>query len=457
MTDKTVDTLIIGAGLSGLSTAYFLKKKYPQKEILLLEASKRSGGTIRTFKSNGYIAEYGAHGFLDNVAESRELLEIPALKEKICKASLKTFLRYVCLNGQLEPIPQNPVKILSSPILPLRGKLRILADLFHPPKLKEQSVAEWGKRRFGKHILPLLDCVFTGTYGGDIHKLSIDAVMPGVRRLEQQSGSVIKGVLGKAFKGKKKARRMPSMINFKGGMEDLMDALKDGLNILYQTPVTKIQKDVYGWLIKTDKKTFLAKNLVIATGINPALPLLTPLQLPPAPSVPEAKIANIVLGFNQSVNVPHGFGYLAPQKEKRFALGAMFSSHMFSGRTPHQNVLLEGLVGGRYHPERIEMDDSTLIEATLKDLKELMILPGNPLYAKVLRSNSGIPQLEIGHSRFLTYRKNLESQYNDLKITGFGWDAIGMNDMIKSAHRIADEWGHQTPQSEEKPVKPIYF
>lgn len=458
MTYQSVDTLIIGAGLSGLSTAYFLKKNGFEKELLILESENRPGGTIKTFKSNGYIAEHGAHGFLDNVKESRELLEIPALKDKVCKASLKTFLRYVCLGGQLTPIPQNPIKLLSSSIMPFRGKLRVLGDMVRPPRRKEQTVAEWAKRRFGHDILPLVDCAFTGTYGGDINKLSIDAVMPGVRKLEMRSGSVIKGVLRQALFGKKSSRGMPSMINFKGGMEDLIDALKENQNILYNSPVTEIQKDSYGWIIKTEQKQFLAKNLVIATHINQALPLLNRLRRTPKPNVPEARIANVVLSFNQSAQVPHGFGFLAPQKEKRFALGAMFSSHMFSSRTPNNEIMLEALIGGRYHPERVKMNDHELIEKTLNDLKQLMILPGKPLYTKVLRTQNGIPQLEMGHQQFIDYRKILEEQYKDLKITGFGWRAIGMNEMIKDASLTANYLINHTSQScEEEKAKAIYF
>lgn len=462
MAYQSIETLIIGAGLSGLSTAYFIKKSAPEKNVIILESGEYAGGMIKTSRSNGYIAEYGPHGFLNNVEESRELLSMPGLKNRICSASLKTFLRYVCLKGALEPIPQHPLKLLTSPVMPFSGKLRVLGDLVHPPQLKEQTIAEWAEQRFGKAILPLVDCAFTGTYGGDIHKLSIDAVMPGVREMELKSGSVIKGILKKLLfrkeKKGKKPRQMPSMINFKGGMEELVDALKENQTILCNQPVTEIQKDTYGWIVRSKERQFLAKQLVIATSINQALPLLTLLNIPPGSNIPEARIANVVLGFGQSAQVPHGFGFLAPKIENRFVLGAMFSSHMFKNRTPDGNILMEALVGGRHYPERVDMEDKKLIEATVNDLKKLLYLPEKPLYSRVLRYSGGIPQLELGHQKFLKYRKMLEDQYKDLRVTGFGWRAIGMNDMIKDAKHIADYLVNNSPQMDQaEKIKPIYF
>ena len=93
------DVLILGAGLSGLCVAHFLAKINPGLDLVVLEKDARPGGAIQTFQEDGFTAEWGAHGFLDSVAESRELLEDLNLEREIERAPLKRFVRYVCLNG----------------------------------------------------------------------------------------------------------------------------------------------------------------------------------------------------------------------------------------------------------------------------------------------------------------------------------------------------------------------
>ncbi len=65
-------------------------------------------------------------------------------------------------------------------------------------------MAKWINHRFGPALLPFLDAVYTGTYAGDFNKLTIDSVMPGVRALEKEYGSVLRGLLAKMIEKKKR-------------------------------------------------------------------------------------------------------------------------------------------------------------------------------------------------------------------------------------------------------------
>ncbi len=211
MRPSNYDVCIVGAGISGLSIATFLLQQQPELQLLVLEKSSKPGGAIGTYSESGYLAEWGAHGFLDNCEESRRLIGLAGLEAEVATAPLGEFVRYVCLDGQLRCIPQKPLKILREPLIPWSAKLRVLADLWKKPLEGEPSVAEWTAHRFGTALLPFADAVFTGTYAGDISRLKIDAVMPGVRELEKAHGSVIRGVIGKmrgaARQGKAKKKR----------------------------------------------------------------------------------------------------------------------------------------------------------------------------------------------------------------------------------------------------------
>ncbi len=461
------DTIIIGAGLSGLTVAWKLRQ-ISGHSFLLLERKKRTGGAISSHREDGYLAEGGPHGFLDNCVESQALLKETGLDSEALKAPLAKFVRYVCMDGELKLIPQSPLKILAAPLISISAKIRVAADLFKKPLQGEPTVREWVEYRFGKALLPYVDAVFTGTYAGDFERLVIDGVMPGVRKIEMEQGSIIRGLIKKMRAASKKPsgenKGLPAMTSFPGGMTRLAARLRENLapdEIQLGCPALRISRQKDCWNVVTEEKTYCCQNLVLALPVNVALKLLADIAgtPPPQSAIPEARIITIGLGFSNEASLPPGFGYLSPERENRFCLGALFSSNMFPGRTPDGHILLEALVGGRRHPERLELDDDTLIQSAVKDLQQLLNLPAPPQYARVLRPRCGIPQLEKGYPALLNWRNALMESQKGLYVTGFGWDGIGINDMIKTAFRVSDaiNQGEQDGGEKDAAVKKIYF
>lgn len=458
--DSLHDVVIVGAGLSGLSAAHFINKLVPELDVVLLEKDKRVGGAVMSFNEAGFQGEYGPHGFLDNTPESQELLRDTGLYDHVQRAPLGDFFRYVCHHGTLERLPQSLKTVLLTPLVPLVGKLRTLADLWKKPKTEDQTLADWVSYRFGRDLLPLVDAAVTGSFAGDYTKLSIDSIMPGARKIEKEAGSLLRGLIKqkkKTASGKKKMH-LPSMLNFPEGMEKLLDTLAKGKNIRLQTSVSKIRRKNDYWQIETDSGVYKTKALIMALPVNASLTLLGHLKKPPVASIPVAKIVNVVMGFTDSAKVPYGFGYLAPECENRFTMGAMFTSHMFPDRAPIGHVLIEALVGGRRHPERLDFSDEEIIAKVYADVKQLIEMPEPPVFTKVLRPKHGIPQLEMEHHKVQEWRCELEQEQQCLYICGFGWDGIGMNDMVKSAKKSAQalEKGGRTEQEDAK-IKPVYF
>ncbi|MDX1774948.1 MAG: protoporphyrinogen oxidase [Desulfobulbales bacterium] len=463
-----IDTLIIGAGLSGLTAAHFLLKLQPGAKITILEKASSPGGAIRSFHQDDYLAEWGAHGFLDNVEASRELLADTGLDKEAQKAPLDDFVRYICLNGKLNLIPQNPKKIIRSNLVSLPVKLRVLGDIYKKPLPEEQTVADWAAYRFGAGLLPFVDAVLTGTYAGDLNRLSIDAVFPGIRRLELEKGSVIRGLLQKrkAAKAKKRQdgpkKRLPAMISFPQGMGRLPEVLAAGKNLQCSEEVASIHKNEDGWEVRTAEQSYQAGSVILALSVNQSLSLLRNTRglrgdNPPLDKIPEARIVTIAMGFDASADIPFGFGYLAPEQEKRFALGALFSTHMFPGRAPQGHMLLEALVGGRRHPEKLELDDEALVNKAYADLRQLIHLPSPPVFTRVLRPDHGIPQLELGYPKLLEWRNSIQESNKGLYVCGFGWEGIGINDMTKAAKEVAAAVAAETSVAGEAEVKTIYF
>jgi oxygen-dependent protoporphyrinogen oxidase len=468
----SADVLIIGAGLSGLAAATFLKHKEPDISLLIIEQGDHPGGAVHSHIEEGYLAEGGAHGFLDNALESRVLIHEAGLTEEVEKAPLSEFVRYICLHGQLRLIPQTPGKLIKAPLISPAAKLRVMADLWKKPLPDEPTVAQWVKHRFGKALLPFADAVFTGTYAGDIERLKLEAVMPGLRNLEQEYGSVLKGAVHTLRAARKKSRKkggkkekkgLPAMTSFKAGMSRLPQAMAAKLipnkEIMYRTAARSVAQIDGGWSVKTGQLELQAKHLIIALPVNRCLELLADSELPAPPltAIPEARIATVALGFTDTADVPFGFGYLAPEQEERFALGALFSSCMFPGRAPEGHVLMEALVGGRRHPERLELADEELVEKVYEDLKQLIDLPDPPVFSRVLRPKYGIPQLEEGYPTLLEWRKQLHANHGNLHLCGFGWQGIGINDMHKQAWEMAKRILAGYQEEKDEGVKGVYF
>lgn len=462
-------TVILGGGLSGLIVAQKLQQNDPKHKYLIIEAQNTTGGVIRSHHDQGFITEMGPHGFLDNCEESQQVLKETGLAEECVKAPLIDFVRYVFLNNRLNLIPQTPGKIFKAPLIPWHAKLRVFADLWKPYLDGEPTVAKWANYRFGHALLPYLDAVYTGTYAGDFDRLTIDSVMPGVRRLEKEHGSVIRGLLAKRTANKKASNQagdkkftMPAMTSFTGGMrrlpEKLTELVKEKGELLLNTVATGIEQCSRGWLITTEAGNFTAENVVLALPINSGLKLLQKVATDiPEESVPETWIATVAFGFTEDVKLPPGFGFLTPEQEKRFALGTLFSSNMFPARAPDGHIVMETLVGGRRHPEKLELDDATLTKKAFADVRDILKIRKDPVYTKVLRSDGAIPQLERNYPALLRWKERFVEQNRGMHVCGFGWEGIGLNDMMKSATQIAQEILSKNKKDQITEVKGVYF
>lgn len=464
-----IDVCIVGAGISGLAAATFLRKEQPERSLLVLEKDERPGGAIRSYHSQGYLAEWGPHGFLDNRQESRELISLAGLEQDKVTAPLGRFVRYLCLNGRLSMVPQTPSRILMAPLMSWPNKLRILCDLQRPYHAGEPTVAQWVEHRFGPALLPFADAVYTGTYAGDITKLRIDGVMPGLRRLEQEHGSVLKALFSR-MRARRRERKatgqakpmLPAMTSFADGMEQFPLALAKQLHnascLQLNNLVQGVRQHQDGWLLNTKRAEYHCRHLVLALPINAALALMRDAladQPPPTESLPEARIDSVLLGFGPEAAIPFGFGYLAPEQEKRFALGALFSTHMFPGRAPGDGQLLEILVGGRRHPERLQLSDNDMIDQAYADVRQLMALPKEPRFAAVLRPEAGIPQPEEDYLKLLAWREEIEKRHSNLHLLGFGWKGIGLNEMVHEAKLLARALASR-PMASIEELKGIY-
>ncbi len=222
------DFIIVGAGISGLTAAHKLAQA--GKDVIVLESSSNAGGKIATERVDGYLLESGPNSLRIENQETVDLIEECGLTSHTIEASPNSKKRFILKDGHWIKIPSHPGEAFSTSLLSFGGKLRILAEPFIPKtKLDDESAASFISRRLGKEIFDYAaDPFITGIYAGDPHKLSMRFAFPQIWQVEQEHGSLLRGMMKgrKAQAGKKIKSRI---ISFPEGLSELTDAMKSCL------------------------------------------------------------------------------------------------------------------------------------------------------------------------------------------------------------------------------------
>src|SRR5208337_4424655 len=225
-----VEALVVGAGISGLATAYALHKAGIATQVV--ESAPRAGGVIRSVTRDGYLCECGPQSFSGNGLISAMCQDLGILEQRVLADPKAP--RYVLINGKLQNVPMGP-GLLTSPFMSGGTRGAILRDIFGKSESPEpdESVAAFIRRKFSETLLDRLVGPFvSGIYAGDPEKLSLRAAFPILYEAEKASGSILRGIFhaiktraAKRPKGPKGPRERPTLQTFTEGNEMLIKAL----------------------------------------------------------------------------------------------------------------------------------------------------------------------------------------------------------------------------------------
>jgi len=445
---------IIGAGITGLVTAFYLKKQgIPFK---ILEKSSRAGGVIQTKQKAGFIYEKGPNtGVLSN-PEVAELFEDLKGKCKLETADKTAAIRYVWKGKNWQPLPSGIIAGIKTPLFSMGDKLRILGEPFRGKgNNPHETLADLVKRRMGKSFLEYaIDPFILGIYAGDPDYLVPKYALPKLYNLEQQYGSFLGGAIQKKLKEKdernKKATRR--VFSVEGGLENLVKALsletQHSLELDCEAvricPVNNKYQITY---IQNGNSISLETDYVISTigahQLNKTFGFLAHDSLIKITNLEYAKVVEITLGFNHWEGFPlKGFGGLVPFKEQRDILGVLFMSSFLKNRAPLGGALLTIFTGGVRRPELTELDDEQLMKIVEKEMRSMMqMMDFNPDLIELSRYNHAIPQYGVTSGERFEAIKKIEEQFPGIILAGNIRDGIGMADRIKQARTIAETIG----------------
>lgn len=452
--------VIVGGGISGLAVSYEILERMgrapPGTELLCLEALDRPGGNIRTERAEGFIAEWGPNGFLDNVPATLELVRRLGMQDRVFQADLSASNRFIYRAGRLRKLPGGPLSFLFSDVLTWRGKLRVLREPFGPPPGEgDESVFDFAARRIGAEAARVLvDAMVTGVYAGDSKKLSLKATFPKMWRMEREHGSLTRAMLRKRREAREKGTKAGGpagpggrLTSFRDGLDDITGRLAGVLG-----PALRLNSRVLG-LSRTSDGRFGVRlsdgEAIEASAVVLACPSwfasevaasLDPAMGKTLAEIPSAAILVVHLGFRETEigGPPDGFGYLVPRGEGLRILGTIWASSVFPGRAPEGKVLLTTMMGGAHDPDAIRLSDEEAVSAVRGEIEKTMGNRAAPVFRRIFRHPKGIPQYMIGHPARLEALESRLLSLPGLFVSGNSYKGISVNSCVEEAPRIAE-------------------
>jgi oxygen-dependent protoporphyrinogen oxidase len=452
------DSVIIGAGISGLVAAHRLKKM--GRDPLIVESGDRVGGVIQSREVEGFLIECGpnslrgSHEFLDLVEELNLTGELITGDPRAPA--------YVYAGGELHAVPMSPPALIKTKLISNSAKLRLLREPFvkRRREVGEESIASFVRRRLGDEILERMVAPFlSGVYAGDPEELSVQACFPKLAEFEAESGGLLRGALRAAKQSRKEARKAANrpkrslrpyrLCSFRQGLSALPEALSGSLgdNLLTGARIVHLNS-TGGFEIKVEHrgeiKTINSPTLVVSTPAYVTAHLLgaiAPEIAALAAEIPYASIASVPLAYRaeQIARKLDGFGFLAPRGEGLRTLGSIWNSSLFAERAPEGWVCMTNFIGGATDPGAVKLGDEELIRIVHGDLNKVLGVSGGPRRLPITRYERAIPQYTLGHAARAARIEAMARDVTGLWIAGNYLRGVSLGDCIKHAERVAIE------------------
>jgi oxygen-dependent protoporphyrinogen oxidase len=353
--------------------------------------------------------------------------------------------------------------ILTTPLLSLPGRLRLLAERFVAARRSDgdESLESFAVRRLGREAFErLVQPLAAGIWTADPARLSMAAACPDFLAMERTSGSLWAGERARAIEagsaGNSAGARYGQFVSFDDGMQTLPVKLTAHLVahgvIVMPAVVRGLSRTADGlWQIAIGESqgvTSIAADGVVLTPATPVIARLLGacdrLLADELAAIPYAGSAIVSLGFRRTAGMHplDAAGMVVPRTAGRKILAVSFSSSKFPRRAPEGCVLVRVFVGGALDPETMRLPDEQLVALARAELAEMLGIRGDPLLERVDRWEGAMPQYHVGHLDRIARIEALASRHPGLALAGGGYAGVGIPQVIASgqaaARRVAE-------------------
>jgi oxygen-dependent protoporphyrinogen oxidase len=443
---------VVGAGITGLAAAFELHQR--GVPFVLLEASNRLGGLIRTEHADGFTIEAGPDSILAQKSAALELVDALGLTPRLISTSPPR-TAFVLKHGRLHQLPSpsvlgiplTTIGALTYDLLPIAARVRLLAEpwISRPTTgdaPSDESVASFFRRRFGAATVDLVaEPLLGGIHAGDIDALSIASLFP--RFVEAESrGSVLR-----AMRGASRPDGEGLFRSLQSGMSELVAALERRLppDAVHRTAwIDGLTPDGSRWRLTAGGRAWTADAVLLAIPAFVASRLLAPIDSDAAAlcaEVPYVSTASIALAWpRDAISHPlDGSGFVVARRHDDVRITACtWVSSKWAGRAPEGSALLRVFIGGAHDPGAAALGDDELIAIARRDIAPVLGISGAPQLTRVARWPNAGPQHNVGQLARMTRIDARLAAHPGLFAAGSGFRSVGIPDCIADGRAAAE-------------------
>lgn len=458
--------VVVGAGISGLATAYRLRTLLgPAADIVVIDGSRRLGGALCTVELGGLALDLGAEAFLLRRPEALGLIEELGLGDQLRypTAAAPT----VRVEGRTMPLPTRTMLGLPgvaadvAGLLSAQGTARVAAEPAMALRWELGSDAAVGlllRERTGDELVDrLVDPLLGGVYAGRADALGLRATLPAVATaLDRGAGSLLAAARTALASGRPSGGGGPVFGTLFSGFEGLVDALVAGAAVRPKLglPVRGLARTPHGWrlelgshLLRTSEDQHLDADAVVLAVPAPALRRLLADPLPAASTaasrveVASCAVVGLALPRAAAQALPETSGVLvaaSEAQEKPLSVKAFtFSGRKWAHASSAEVVLIRASIGRHGEARVLQRDDTDLVEAVRADLAALTGITAAPVATAVARWGGGLPQYAPGHLDAVAALEREVAGSAGLAVAGATLHGVGVPACIGTADAAA--------------------
>lgn len=434
--------IIIGAGLTGLSTAFYLKKEGWQ--VTILERSDRAGGSIMTHREKGFIFESGPNTGIISHPDVADLLsnlsphiEVEPLGESVRRRLVWKDCRWYALPHCLKDSLRTPLFKWNEKLKLLMGSIKnhqYIAEQFNPKSTPQPDFT----------VDPFIHAIYSGDFQGLFNK-------------PNQTQPVRKdhGRASRLRNDKHHTRIERQLFFINGGLDNLVKAMVKTIgeeSFRYNASDIKIYPATQGYTVSFNQngqnhseETPAVISTVGAKEVANIFPFLNMKEKNLLSELSYIHVVQVVVGFNKWRGIPlRAFGGLVPNTENRNILGILFPSSFLKGRSPEKGALLSIFLGGIHAPNLVNESDETIKNLVMQELRCMLLTPDEePDLFRIFRHHYAFPQYDEAPQQRLDTIAALEQQFPGLILAGNMRDGVGMAHRIGQGAAIARELENQ--------------
>ncbi len=441
---------IVGGGISGLSTAYYLSKAGISSTVI--EARPRLGGVIQTEQICNCIVEGGPDSFISVKPWAMDLIRELGLESEVIGSNDHERVTYIRRHGRLVPLPDGVQMLVPTKIMPMvtttlvgwPTKVRMGLEYFRrknaAPK-GDRSVADFVADHYGREAVDYLaEPLLAGIYGGDPAELSVASVLPRFVELEKWYGSLTRGML--AERPKTKGPRAPLFRTLRGGLESLVHAVwraTAGATVVHGS-VNAMERVREGFRLQVAGDWLSADQVVLACEAHQAARLMPTVDARASQllgAIGYSSSVTVALGFERSDvrDQIRGFGFLVPKRERKRLLACTWVGNKFPHRVPETMAVLRCFAGG---DATLAETDDAILSLIREEVREIAGVKAEPLFSRVFRWPRSMAQYTVGHAERVTELESRMAALPGLHLAGNAYHGIGVPDCVRMGKQAAE-------------------